>query len=1099
MKKLLLTSRFCRDGNLPPSAFFRRAAGLLFLFCLSLASLNAQQPAATTGSGAIRGRITNDKGEPLAGATVRRKKDNRGTSTDSSGNFSVSAKVGDELVISYIGYAETQYVVKDGQREIHIALKAVPGSNLNDVIVVGYGTQKKANVLGSVSVIKAEDLVVTKNENVVNMMTGKVPGLRIQQMSSEPGSFNTQYDIRGFGSATNNPSSNPPGNPSPPLIIIDGVPRGSGDLSRMDPSEIDNISVLKDASAAIYGVKAANGVILVTTKRGGRNANGKFNITYSVNESFQQFLGVPTPVNGAQYMELYNESLKRNFGNNAITTAPAGFSDSLIKQYATGKLPSTNWMKAIARTAAPESQHNLTMSGGSDKVNYFFDLGYLTQGSLYRTNSINYNRWNFRSNVNINFTKRLRGAALVSGYTDTKNAPSSALWTVFKYAENLLPTLSVYANDNPKYLQITPANANPVAMINSGIVGQNIFKNKNFQGQMQLEYDIPGIPGLLAKGMYNYGYSAADNTIVNKAYTLYKYDAPNDAYIPSTINSPSTVQRQYYTNTNTLMQLSLNYKRQFGGAHNVTGLVLYEENHGTGDNFQAQESFALGIPYLFAGNSGDANYRQVTQDGNGLIDQVTKSVIGRFDYDYKGRYLAEVSFREDGSSKYSPTGRWGFFPGALIGWRISNEPFMQDLIAPGILNNLKFRASYGKLGDDGALNYQWVSGYSYPGPGAVLNGNYVGGVSPRGLADVDLTWMVSKTFNIGADFDLLNGLIGGSVEYFNRTRTGIPAIPSAQIPGSSGLQPLQANLNGDVTKGIEVTLTHHHTIRHVTYNISGNIGFSRIKNGYVEETRPGSQYDQYLNSLGGRYTNIWWGYKYGGQFKNWDEINKYKANTGGGNQSIVPGDYYYQDVNHDGVIDSKDMVPIATRDLPMVNFGMTIGASWNNFDISVLLQGATDFHVQYAEQLAQPLMFQQGALVQFMDRWHPADPNANMFDPSTTWIPGKYPTTGSPEAQGTKAVQNATYMRVKTLEIGYTLPRSLLNKVGIQGLRVYVNSYNLATLTGLKNSDPEHPGQTATNTGSTPDSRTPEDWNVSQGGYLYPMNRTFSVGASVSF
>src|SRR5258708_1219482 len=446
MKKMLL----------PASAFFRRTAGLFVLLYLSLTSVNAQQPGSSPARPllAIRGRITNDKGEPLAGASIKLKKGNRGTSTDSSGHFALMARPGYDLIISYIGFTQRKYIISDPPRDINIFLKALPGSNLNDVIVVGYGTQKKANVLGAVSVVKAEDLVVTKNENVVNMLTGKVPGMRIQQMSSEPGSFNTQYDIRGYGSSAT-------GNPSPPLIIIDGVPRGSGDLSRMDPSEIDNISVLKDASAAIYGVKAANGVILVTTKRGGRNANGKFNINYSFSQSFQQFLDVPQTVNGAQYMELYNESIKRNFATNSITTAPPSFSDSLIQQYATGKLPSTNWMKAINRTFAPESQHNLSMSGGSDKVNYFFDLGYLTQGSLFRTNSINYDRWNFRSNVNVNFTRRLRGAALVSGYTDTKNAPNSAVWTIFKYAENLLPTDPTYPNNNPKSPPLDPVNPNP--------------------------------------------------------------------------------------------------------------------------------------------------------------------------------------------------------------------------------------------------------------------------------------------------------------------------------------------------------------------------------------------------------------------------------------------------------------------------------------------------------------------------------------------------------------------------------------------------------------------------------------------------------------
>ncbi|HLZ88625.1 MAG TPA: TonB-dependent receptor, partial [Puia sp.] len=1022
MKKLLMTT------------------GLLVLFCLTLPGPLSAQQAKGGGEPHFKGKITNEKGEPLAGASVRHKNSTRGTTTDAGGEFNLSAKPGDLIVISYVGYIEVQHVVAGGE-DIHVALKPVAGSNMNDAIVIGYGTQKKANVLGSVSVVKAEDLVVTKNENVVNMLTGKVPGLRIQQMSSEPGSFNTQYDIRGFGSSST-------GNPTPPLIIIDGVPRGSGDLARMDPSEIDNISVLKDASAAIYGVKAANGVILVTTKRGSRN--GKFNITYSVNQSWQQFLDVPNPVNAVQYMQLWNENAQRNFGNNVTGTAPKAYSDSTIALYTSGKLKSTNWMKAITRPLAPETQHNLNMSGGTDKVNYFFDLGYLTQGSLFKTNSINYDRWNFRSNVNINFTSRLRGAALVSGYSDTKNAPNSAVWTIFKYAENLVPTDQPYANNNPKYPSLEPDNANPVVMTNSDLVGQNIYKNKNFQGQLNLEYDIPGITGLMAKAMYNYGYSVADNTIVNKSFNLYTYDQGTQTYKATLVHSPSTVQRQYYTNTNTLMQLSLNYKHQFGGVHNVTGLVLYEEQYNTGDDFQAQESFSLGIPYLFAGNAGDVNYRTVGQDKGNLINLVTRSVVGRFDYDYKGRYLGEFSFREDASSKFSPVKRWGFFPAGLIGWRISNEPFMQALIPPGVLNNLKIRASYGVLGDDQAQNYQWIAGYNYPGPGAVINGSYVSGINALGIPNLALTWMQSKTLDIGADFDLWNGLIGGSFDYFRRNRTGIPDLPNAQVPGTSGLVVNQANLDGDHTYGVELVLTHRHTIRKVAYTISGNIGISRIRQDFKEEVRANSAYDQYKNELSGRYTNIWWGYLYGGQYTNYNQIYGSNVNTGGGNQSVVPGDYYYQDINHDGVIDAKDQVPIATRDLPIINFGLTLGASWNSFDLSMLLQGATDYHVQFAEQLAAPLQYQRSALIEFMNRWHTADPNANMFDPNTVWVPGNYPTTGSPAADGSKAVQNATYMRIKTLEIGYTLPKKLLNSIGIQNIRVYVNSYNLATLTGLK-------------------------------------------------
>jgi len=257
----------------------------------------------------------------------------------------------------------------------------------------------------------------------------------------------------------------------------------------------------------------------------------------------------------------------------------------------------------------------------------------------------------------------------------------------------------------------------------------------------------------------------------------------------------------------------------------------------------------------------------------------------------------------------------------------------------------------------------------------------------------------------------------------------------------------------------------------------------------VQQTKAGNSYENWKNSQQNRYTNIWWGKQYGGQFSSYDQIYHYNVNTGGGNQNVVPGDYYYQDWNNDGVIDGKDESPIAVRDLPLINFGMTLGAAWKGVDFNMLLQGATDFYVQYAEQMAEPLMYGRSALTQFLDRWHTADPNADVFDPNTQWVPGKYPAMGSPVAEGTKAVQDASYLRIKSLEIGYTIPKKLLSHMGISNLRAYVNSYNLATFTGLKNSDPEHPGTVANGA----------DWNYSQGGYKYPMNRTFSVGASVTF
>ncbi|SHM49004.1 TonB-linked outer membrane protein, SusC/RagA family [Chitinophaga jiangningensis] len=1039
----------------------------LLLLCLLPLYMMAQQVS-------VKGRVTDEKGAPVFGANVVLESDSKrlgGGYTNENGEYTVHANsAATKITVSFVGYkAETQLI--NGRTTIDLVLQ-VSNSSLNDVVVVGYGNQKKATVAGAVATLSGKELTVTKNENVVNMLTGKVAGVRTVQLSAEPGSFNTQYDIRGMGGT--------------PLIIIDGIPRSSGDLSRMNPDEIESLSVLKDASAAIYGVKSANGVIVVTTKRGAKNDNGKFNLNYSINQSWQQFLNVPQGVDAVDFMLLTNERDYSGFNNFFALRSPT-YSDANINEYLSGNKPSSDWMGAITRKSAPQTQHNVSLNGGTDKVRYYFGFGYLNQGSIFKTNAINYDKYNFRSNVDVTLTKRLRGGVNVSGYVDNKNTPQGrSVWEILKYAMNYQPTLPIYANNNPQYPGVTDENGNPVALIDNNLVGNSTYKNKNFQGQAYLEYDIPGIEGLYARGVYNYGMGMADNTTGKKTYNLYLYDAQNDLYIPSTVNSPSWVNRGYYTSTTTVMQLSLNYKRTFAKRHNVNAMVLYEENHQRGDNFQAQRNYSLGIPYLFAGDNAD---QRGTMDGNGLYETVMKSLIGRVGYDYLGRYILEVTMRNDGSSRFSPTARWGLFPAALAAWRISEEPFVQRIIDPRILSNLKVRGSYGLLGDDANVNYQWVAGYNYPGQGAILGGTYVNGINSQGVTNQNFTWLKSKTFNVGLDMDLWNGLLSGSVDYFVRNREGLPAAKSAQVPGTVGLPLPLENLNSDQNTSFEIVLGHRSQVAGVQYNISGNVSFTRFKNMYVEQTRQGNSYLNYKNNLNNRIANMWWGPLYGGQFSSYDQIYNYGINTGGGNQATLPGDYYYQDINQDGVIDDKDQVPIAIRDKPMVNFGMTLGASWKGFDLNVLLQGAANFHVEYDEQYAQPLTFGRSALVQFLDRWHPVDPKANVFDPKTTWVAGNYPVTGRPIAQGSKAVQNASYMRVKSLEIGYNLPHNVLKRVGIQNLRIYGNAYNLATITGLKYSDPEHPGKAG---GS-------QNWDYGQAGYLYPQNRTYSVGASVSF
>lgn len=1018
----------------------------------------------------VTGIIKDESGATLPGVSIRIKGTANGTVTDNQGRFSISVpEAGAILQISYVGYV-AQEVQAGSSNKLTITLKA-DNRSLNEVVVVGYGTQRKTSLTGSVASLKSDEIVETKNENVVNMLTGKVPGMRIQQLSSEPGAFNTKFDIRGYGAT--------------PLVVIDGVPRSTDELSRMDPNEIDNISVVKDASAAVYGVRSANGVILVTTKKGS-SKNGKFDINYSYNSGWQQFLQLPHGVSALDYMMLKNELQKRDFGQNFYQQSAPAFSAADMLPYQNGTLQSSDWVDAVMKQNVPQMQHNLNVNGGNDKVNYFFDLGYLKQDGVFKSGDMNYDRWNFRSNVNVKITNRLRAEILTSGYTDTKNQPHADVWTMFKYAWSQRPTDQIYANNNPAYPHVERDNANPVTMTTSSYNGYQIRKNKNFQGQASLTYDIPGIDGLSAKGMYNYGYSPVDYTNVNQSFNLYNYDPQNKTYLPTLVSSPSTVYRNYANTTSTLMQLSLNYAKKFGN-HNITGLLLYEEADTQADNFYAQREFSLGLPYLFAGN---ATNQLGSMDPNGLYETVNKGFVGRFNYDYKGKYLAEFGFREDGSSKFKPGAQWGFFPEGSIGWRLSEEQFIKNLIPSRILSNFKLRASYGELGDDGSAGrVPLFAGYTYPAGGAILGGNFVNGLSSTGVINPNLTWYTSKTLDIGADVDLWNGMLSGTFDYFVRNRTGLLDTRTAVLPGTVGTALPQENLDSDQTKGFDLILSHRNRIGQVGYNISVNGSISRTMMLDVQQTRAGNSYDNWKNGRQDRYTNIWWGKDYVGQFQNYQQIYNYAANAGGGNQSIVPGDYYYADWNNDGVIDGKDEHPIATRDIPLVNFGLTLGANYKGFDLNMLLQGSTLFHVQYAEQLATPLMYDGNALTQFLDRWHTADPNANIYNPNTVWIPGNYQAMGSPDPQGTKAVQNATYLRIKTLELGYTLPANLLKKAGISRLRVYVNSYNLATLTGLKYSDPEHPGAVAQGA----------DWNYSQGGYLYPMNRTFNIGANVTF
>lgn len=1033
-------------------------AWFCMLMLLSVTSVYAQEKS-------ISGTVKDESGEAIIGANVKLVGGSTGSITDFNGNFKLNVPAKGTLEISFIGYV-TKKVVITNASTYDIVLKE-DSKTLDEVVVVGYGTQKKATLTGAVSAIASDELIATKNQNAQNMLTGKVPGVRVIQRTSEPGEFNNQFDIRGFGS---------------PLIVIDGVPRS--DMERMDPNEIESMTVLKDASAAIYGVRAANGVVLITTKKGERN---KTKIEYNMYYGFQTPAEVLKPVGAVDRMTLFNEKQMRDLVNPSHK-----YSDEQINAFLNGERQSTDWYDAIMKNSAPQQSHNVTISGGGEKVDYFVSFGYMDQKGFFTSDALDYNRYNIRSNINAQVTKNLKLGVKLSGMIDDREGNSKDAWEVFKNLWRSAPDQPIYANNTAPYFQKPEsADDNPMALIDKDVTGYKKRGNKLFQSTFEAEYTVPKVKGLKLKALFSYDTKINDESKWTKEYSYYEYNEAADSYTGATRLGPTNLERTYNNSWSTLWQASVNYDNTFAG-HHVSGLMLFEEAHGVGDNITASRNFSIPLPYLFAGDSdgqiGNAN-------PNNIRENASQGLVGRFNYDYKGKYLAEFSFRYDGSSKFPADNRWGFFPAASIGWRISEESFIKDKLT--FMDNLKLRASYGKMGDDSASDYQFISGYDYPNTsggtnnnyptGYMFGGAYINSLGFRAVANPNITWYTVKTLNIGLDADMWNGLLGFTFEVFKRDRDGLLADRLTTLPGTFGSKMPQENLNSDRTKGFELEVRHNNKIGNLRYNVAAQLSMTRGMRCYYETNPAGNSYDYWRNRRLNRYNDIWFGYGAAGRYTNYDQIyNSFYSNNG-----TLPGDYIYEDWNGDGVIDDMDKHPIATttnpdsdwqdkNNYPLMNFGLTIGANWKGIDLNLLFQGAAMSYISYGEQLKAPLQFNGNALDMFLDRWRPVDPNAHPYNPATEWISGYY-SYGATNADENSEfmIQKGNYLRLKSLEVGYTLPKQWLSSLGVKNLRVYFNAYNLLTFTGVKGVDPEKPTQLY--------------------GYMYPMNRTYNFGANITF
>ncbi len=1012
----------------------------------------------------ISGKVTDGENEEgLPGINVLVKETTNGTVTDVDGNYKLTAE--DEatvLVFSSIGYT-TQEINIEGRAIINVQL--MPDiQSLSEVVVIGYGTQEKATLTGAVSSIKGADIVTTKNENVQNMLTGKIPGVRVTQRTAEPGSFNNSFDIRGMGT---------------PLIIIDGIPRSNADFQRLNPNDIDNISVLKDASAAIYGVRAANGVVLVTTKKG---SNKKVELDYSGSFTWQIPSGLPATVNAIDYLTLRNERAMHNINGGSPI-----FNDEQFEEYRNGTLQSTDWYPLVFSNYAPQTMHNLSATGGNEKTTYYVGLGYLYQEGFFKSSDLNYTKYNIRSNISTQITDQLTLDLNLGLNMDEQDRPYQDSWWIIRGFWRQGAHIPAYANNDPsRPFHGLIEGDNPISFMDKDIVGYREFKKKWIQTSASLRYDIPTVEGLYLKGLFSYDYNVENNNIFQREYKQYRYDEASDTYTTFTRQSPNRIRREAYFRYQTLAQASLNYGADFN-KHTVNGIVLWEAQKRQSDNFLAQRDLLLQLPYLFAGVAEGELASMNSDPDIGLYENANLALAGRVNYAYDSRYLAEVLFRYDGSSRFGQGSQWGFFPAASVGWRISEENFMKDAVSLSFIDQLKLRASYGKTGDDGASSYQFISGYNYPTStnrrnftgGYVFDGNFNASADNKGIPNPNITWYTSKTFDIGIDFIGWNGLFGITADYFSRNREGLLATRSGGIPTVVGAALPQENLNGDRTYGLDLELSHSNNVGKLYYSARGLYSLARVKRLYVEREAIGSSWNNWKNNQNNRLQGVHSGYQGEGQFQTWEEI--WDSPTYIGRGTII-GDFQYEDWNGDGEINGNDVHPIRYNQNPWMNFSMILDASYKGFDLNLLLQGAAMSSLVYGEQLREPMWGSgnSGAMEQFMNRWHPLDPKADPYDPATEWVSGQYAYTGTlPDVNSTFNTEDGAYLRLKSVELGYTVPSSITQRIGISNLRFYANTYNLFTITKVNYVDPEHPNDTY--------------------GYLYPLNKSITAGVNVKF
>ncbi|WP_353196350.1 TonB-dependent receptor [Parapedobacter defluvii] len=1011
----------------------------------------------------------------LAGVSVSIKGTSQGVSTDEEGRYAIeNVPTGAVLVFSMVGYTTKEETV--GNRNMIDVILEPTTSDLEEVVVVGYGTQRRETITGSVASVKSAELMKSPTVNVSNALAGRLPGVVATQSSAEPGYDGASIRIRGTNTLGN----------SGPLIVIDGIPARAGGFERISPADIDNISVLKDASAAIYGARAANGVILITTKRG---KTGKPSLSYTFNQAFSQPTVIPELADAVQYSEMRNEleifklpvdewaaaqaafresgSYTRNDGS--VLTAPASPED--MRLYADGSdpwgHPNTDWYGAALKNWSPQSQHNLQISGGTEDIKYLTSIGYQTQDAYYKKSATGYEQYDVRINLDANINKYINTKIGLLGRQEDRHFPTKSAATIFRMLMRGIPTEPAFWPNGMPGPDIEYGE-NPV-VITTDQTGYDRDKRYYFQTNGQVDITIPWVEGLKFSG------TASVDKYIKKTkrweipWYLYTWqgDYEDDGVTPLLVRGQRGPADPRLTQgdedqLNVLLGGVLTYDRTFGD-HTLNLLAGVNRETIRNDNFNAFRRYFIStsIDYLFAGGEAEKN------NGGGAWERARLNYFGRVGYNFRSKYIAEFLWRYDGSYMFPESSRYGFFPGVMAGWMISEENFWKDGVP--FVNYLKLRGSYGQMGNDnieydGTLQeYQYFSTYGF---GTYIVGNeLVKSLYESRVPNSFITWEVANNYNIGLDGQLMDNKFNFTVEWFKNRRESILWRRNASIPQTTGMTLPAENIGIVENGGWDFAVGYTDQFGDLSLTVGLNGGYAKNKIIFWDEAPGAPEWQQST----GRTINSGLYYIYDGVFRDEAEIAANTLDYSSVTNSLRPGDMKFVDYNNDGKITSDDRVRRDKNTIPTFQGGLNIGLQYKGFDLTLLFQGAAGGELRVGTD-------ESGAIGNFLvdfykNRWRVDAPSSE--HPRIADRSDQYYSSGN-----TYWLRSTDYVRLKNLELGYTFPNRWMEQAGISNLRIYVSGFNLLTWDETGVFDPE---------------------SINQTGQYYPQARLLNTGIAVTF